>query len=48
VKGGCLDPANSAFLLLSEVWIRVTRGSLLRQGDVRRLRRDAKLGIGPF
>lgn len=48
MKGGCLDPANGTFLLLSEVWIRVARGSLLRQGDVRRLRRDAELGIGPF
>ena len=45
---GRFDPADSALLFLSEVRVRVSRGSLLRQGDVGRLRWDPELGIGPF
>jgi len=48
MRGGRLDPAYGAFLFLSEVWIRIARSNLLRQGDMRRLRWDAELRIGPF
>ena len=45
---GRFDPTDSTLLFLSEVRVRVSRGSLLRQGDVGRLRWDPELGIGPF
>ena len=45
---GRLDPTDSTLLFLSEVRVRVACGSLLRQGNVRRLRWDAELRIGPF
>jgi hypothetical protein len=45
---GCLDPADGALFLLSEIRVRVACGSLLRQGYVRRLRWNAELRIGPF
>ena len=45
---GCFDPTDRTLLFLSEVRVRVSRGSLLRQRDVGRLRWDPELGIGPF
>jgi hypothetical protein len=45
---GCFDPTDGTLLFLSEVRVRVSRGSLLRQGDVGRLRWDPELSIGPF
>lgn len=45
---GSLDPTDSTLLFLSEVRVRVACGSLLRQGNVRRLRWDAEPCIGPF
>jgi hypothetical protein len=45
---GRLDPTDSTLLFLSKVRVRVACGGLLRQRNVRRLRWDAELRIGPF